>query len=176
MSDASSDILCDGCHSGLSEPPNEIVICDVCNHGWHQRCHRPRIGVDILAPNVPWQCRLCEFALGTKEAGGSPAKSLSPRITAAAAVDTEDIAIDRNVLPYDLNTLKWDDLHRCNKQNVYCYCGGLGDFNSKMLQCSKCLQWYHEGNQILFQYYVTKIYLYHIIRLPGMLGNTIALW
>ena len=30
------EVMCTVCMSGLSEPPNEIVLCDCCNSGYHQ--------------------------------------------------------------------------------------------------------------------------------------------
>ena len=30
------EVLCNVCMNGRSEPPNEIVLCDCCNSGFHQ--------------------------------------------------------------------------------------------------------------------------------------------
>ncbi|XP_022249432.1 metal-response element-binding transcription factor 2-like isoform X2 [Limulus polyphemus] len=60
------EIVCVKCEIGESEPPNEIVICDHCNLGYHQRCHRPKISAEILKPEVPWFCRNCIFASTAK--------------------------------------------------------------------------------------------------------------
>jgi polycomb-like protein 2 len=131
-----SDILCAYCRDGESVEPNQIVLCDVCNQGYHQKCHKPKIPSSLLDTDDPWTCRLCIFALGTNPVGGAE----KPNTQAG-----RDLKRIKNVLPYDLTSLDWDEDHRVNRQKTYCYCGGPGNFSKKMLQCRKCLQWFHEA-------------------------------
>lgn len=52
--------LCKRCSRGNSPNTNQIVFCDQCNNGWHQLCHDPRIGNDIVKDiNAPWFCSTC---------------------------------------------------------------------------------------------------------------------
>ena len=51
----------------------------------------------------------------------------------------------RRQLPYDVSKLKWDERYKQNVDERYCYCGGPGDWNLKMIQCDTCFQWFHEA-------------------------------
>lgn len=132
MSD--SDILCTECKDGTSNPPNEIVICDVCNQGYHQNCHKPIVDDSILGTDDDWTCRVCLYALGTKEGGAMKDSKIG-----------KALRLTKTVLAYDINLLNWNDNHQINHENIYCYCGGPGKYYSKMLQCSICSQWFHEA-------------------------------
>lgn len=57
-----SDIVCSVCTCGISDPPNEIVICDNCGVGYHQNCHTPPILSNTLLLDADWYCRQCVFA------------------------------------------------------------------------------------------------------------------
>lgn len=89
-----SEIVCAICERGESMPPNEIVLCDHCGLGmisvskfmlstfcivfypmllitfcllgYHQKCHNPEIGEEVLQPEVMWNCRSCVFATTAK--------------------------------------------------------------------------------------------------------------
>lgn len=52
--------------------------------------------------------------------------------------------ISGDKFPYDLNALEWDAHHRQNTAQKYCYCGERGKWFMQMLQCVRCLQWFHE--------------------------------
>ncbi|XP_006000995.1 PHD finger protein 1 [Latimeria chalumnae] len=113
---------------------NRLVHCDKCKHGFHQECHVPRIELDTVREERAWTCRHCVFAVATKRGG---ALKKGPCARAMQAMKT--------VLPYQLADLEWDPLHLTNQQQCYCYCGGPGNWNLKMLQCRLCGQWFHEA-------------------------------
>ncbi|XP_037291817.1 polycomb protein Pcl isoform X3 [Rhipicephalus microplus] len=127
-----NDLVCSVCTTGESEPPNEIVICDTCNKGFHQTCHAPKISDQVLLPNIPWHCRNCVPV-------GSVRKSAKNYKNGAR------VQMFKLGFPYNMNTLQWDDQHKVNTKKCYCYCGGPGQWNLKMLQCRSCLQWFHEA-------------------------------
>ncbi|CAH1272273.1 MTF2 [Branchiostoma lanceolatum] len=129
-----TELTCTLCSDGTSEEPNQIVICDRCGQGYHQLCHQPPILDSVLEPEVQWLCRQCIFANSVKRGG---ALKKGPN---AKALQQMKLA-----LPYELSSLSWDSAHRTNKQECYCYCGGPGDWYLKMLQCSRCRQWFHEA-------------------------------
>ncbi|XP_058887556.1 metal-response element-binding transcription factor 2-like isoform X1 [Acipenser ruthenus] len=134
------EMVCTICQEENSEAPNEIVICDKCGQGYHQTCHAPNIDSSVIGSDEKWLCRQCVFATTTKRGGalkkGPNAKALQ---------------VMKQALPYTLEDLVWDEGHKTNIQQCYCYCGGPGDWYLKMLQCSKCRQWFHEACIQCFQ-------------------------
>lgn len=150
--DSGGEMLCSICQNECSEPPNEIVICDKCGQGYHQLCHAPVIDSRVIASDDKWLCRQCVFATTTKRGGalkkGPNAKALQEM---------------KQSLPYALEDLVWDQGHKTNVQQCYCYCGGPGDWYLKMLQCNKCKQWFHEACIQCFQkpmLYGDRFYLF----------------
>ncbi|XP_053545531.1 PHD finger protein 1 [Bombina bombina] len=126
--------LCCVCNSQACTPDNKIVHCVKCKHAYHQECHVPSIPCDSDFAGNTWMCRQCVFAVATKR-GGALKKGPYARSMLHMKLS----------LPYQLKSLEWDPLHLTNKQQCYCYCGGPGEWNMKMLQCCRCLQWFHEA-------------------------------
>uniref|UniRef100_A0A8C8SHY9 PHD finger protein 1 n=1 Tax=Pelusios castaneus TaxID=367368 RepID=A0A8C8SHY9_9SAUR len=129
--------ICCVCYSEAVNPENELVRCEKCGHTYHQECHLPRVldassnGAGVLGA---WMCRQCVFAVATKRGG---ALKKGPYAKAMLSM--------KLVLPYQLKALEWDPAHLTNRQQCYCYCGGPGEWNLKMLQCCSCAQWFHEA-------------------------------
>lgn len=130
--DEDRDLVCSVCSEGESDPPNEIVICDTCNKGFHQACHTPKISDQVLLPNIPWHCRNC-VPVG------------SVRKSAKNYKNGTRVQMFKLGFPYNMKSLQWDPQHKLNTRNCYCYCGGPGQWNMKMLQCKLCRQWFHEA-------------------------------
>ncbi|KAM6475906.1 PHD finger protein 1 isoform 2-T2 [Liasis olivaceus] len=123
------ELSCCVCRSEASGPENRLVRCEKCSHAYHQECHLPRVLSDAA-----WTCRQCVFAVATKRGG---ALKKGPYAKAMLGM--------KLVLPYQLKSLDWDAEHLTNRQQCYCYCGGPGEWNLKMLQCCRCGQWFHEA-------------------------------
>ncbi|XP_059826688.1 PHD finger protein 1-like isoform X1 [Hypanus sabinus] len=128
-----SEQVCFLCSDNTSSQHNLIVICAKCKQGYHQECHAPPIKADGVAPSS-WICRSCVFAVATKK-GGALKKGLYAKAMLAM----------KQALPYQLESLEWDSEHLTNQQQCYCYCGGPGEWNVKMLQCYRCQHWFHEA-------------------------------
>ncbi|XP_015272914.1 PREDICTED: PHD finger protein 1 [Gekko japonicus] len=128
---------CCVCHlEDLSPEENRLVRCEKCSHG---ECHTPHGHPPPPPPppvlgDGPWMCRQCVFAVATKRGG---ALKKGPYAKAMLGM--------KLVLPYQLRALEWDAEHLTNRQQCYCYCGGPGEWNLKMLQCCRCAQWFHEA-------------------------------
>ncbi|XP_070177180.1 polycomb protein Pcl-like [Littorina saxatilis] len=132
---------CCVCKGESSSAPNTIVTCDGCGMGFHQCCHSPPLLISNLQSHGKFFCRLCTFATRIKHGG-------SAKFTLPVAT-RDDL---KQILPYKMNILTWDAQHRTNVEQSYCYCGGPGDWYSKMLQCCRCRQWFHEACVLCLQY------------------------
>lgn len=128
------ELLCCVCRSETVVPGNRLVSCDKCRHAYHQDCHVPRAPAPGEGEGTSWVCRQCVFAIATKRGG---ALKKGPYARAMLGMKLS--------LPYGLKGLDWDAGHLSNRQQSYCYCGGPGEWNLKMLQCRSCLQWFHEA-------------------------------
>lgn len=110
---------------GKIDGSGDLIVCKQCNEAFHVNCHRPPVSP---THRDHWFCRFCVLS----KAVTRPIPS-----TLSNAV--------RQTYPYDLEALQWDDAGKQNKDERYCYCGGPGDWNLKMLQCGSCSQWFHEA-------------------------------
>lgn len=63
------DIVCCICDDGKSEAPNEIILCDVCQQGYHQKCHSPPVDSSTIdesednSDHKDWFCATCSYIL-----------------------------------------------------------------------------------------------------------------
>ncbi|KAJ5944795.1 hypothetical protein N7516_004963 [Penicillium verrucosum] len=55
------NIVCTGCYRGHSPSNNLIVLCDTCDAPWHQICHKPNIGNEVIEiSEMNWFCIKCK--------------------------------------------------------------------------------------------------------------------
>lgn len=57
-------IVCCVCDGGASDAPNEIVICDTCQQGYHIQCHEPKVDRELARLEddlVEWTCATCKY-------------------------------------------------------------------------------------------------------------------
>lgn len=53
------NIVCCVCEDGLSKAPNQIIICDCCEQGYHMQCHKPTLTQEIDDEDSDWVCSTC---------------------------------------------------------------------------------------------------------------------
>ncbi|XP_062700414.1 polycomb protein Pcl-like [Aedes albopictus] len=109
---------------------DSVEVCENCGRGYHVKCMDGN-----FKRNGYWFCRMCASPNGKRKdvryvCSGVLSESLDP-------------LTDKAQLPYDIDTLTWDPLHRTNVEQNYCYCGDDGDWLREMIQCCRCQQWYH---------------------------------
>lgn len=107
-----------------------IRICCQCQRAFHNKCLTDEHKTEENITN--WCCSKCttitneRFDLMEKSIVANPSK----------------INKDKK-FSYDIDALIWDTHHRQNIEQIYCYCGEKGKWFMQMLQCSRCLQWFH---------------------------------
>ncbi|XP_070510889.1 metal-response element-binding transcription factor 2 isoform X2 [Cardiocondyla obscurior] len=156
-----SDVMCVLCKKFQAKTDNDIIICDKCSRGYHQLCHQKyRIrfneGCTRLQPTIPklergkdiyWICKRCTDTQPVSQETCEPKNSMvkaSIRKVCSGRDQPPPPPDDITKLPYDPEMLNWDNHHRVNAEQIYCYCGLNGEWYAQMLQCGRCKQWFHE--------------------------------
>ncbi|XP_045467629.1 uncharacterized protein LOC123676031 [Harmonia axyridis] len=141
------DLLCVVCKKSAPKSKREIISCDKCGRGYHKKCHQPEIPFVCQKSDSNWMCCRC-LHNEPKKLRMSDIQSRRNSLRSISSVESDsqvNSGIKRvKTLPYDLSSLSWDTNHRVNTEQIYCYCGGNGEWYKQMLQCGRCRQWFHE--------------------------------
>ncbi|KAJ8985691.1 hypothetical protein NQ317_014340 [Molorchus minor] len=150
------DLLCVVCKKSAPKNKHEITVCDQCGRGYHQKCHQPEIPASCQKEGATWMCKRCLDIYPHRLKQNEFKHHRRDSLRSVSSSSTQDIQViptsTVKVLPYDLHSLNWDTYHRVNVEQIYCYCGGNGEWYKQMLQCGRCRQWYHERCLDCLQY------------------------
>ena len=59
------------CCQNTDGPGNQIVLCDMCDRGFHQQCYRPHIDNKYIEiAELEWVCYACSLPLSTTSSQG----------------------------------------------------------------------------------------------------------
>ncbi|KAM7342071.1 polycomb protein Pcl isoform 2-T3 [Cochliomyia hominivorax] len=112
-----------------SRPDSQVEICERCGRGYHRKC------TSETAPGSEiWQCKRCAKPMKLED---------TSKFSSTEGEGEETESENCLQLHYNLESLTWDEKHRMNEEQIYCYCGKSGKFDNNMLQCWRCLNWYH---------------------------------
>nr|CRL92686.1 PCL [Drosophila subobscura] len=101
-----------------------VEICERCGRGYHRGCT-----TEIAHGSGIWSCKRCVKPMKMQQPLNYETTKKPPGIC--------------RQLPYHADKLSWDEKHRVNEEQIYCYCGKPGKFDHNMLQCCKCQNWFH---------------------------------
>jgi hypothetical protein len=98
------EIFCCLCEKGHSREPNEIILCDVCQQGYHQECHMPEIRqVEIDNSNQEWSCQTCSYIMSQLD---PIAKTSTPKFKTRPKKKSPTRAVAIREVPKKQNRIK----------------------------------------------------------------------
>ncbi|XP_061391486.1 polycomb protein Pcl [Musca vetustissima] len=134
--------MCVSCKQ--QQPDSKVEICERCGRGYHRKCT-----METSKNSGIWYCKRCDKPMKLSAHPDDEDMDVEDDDDDEEEPEEEEDMEPLQVgdvchqLPYDLNSLTWDNKHRVNEQQIYCYCGKSGKFDQNMLQCWHCLNWYH---------------------------------
>ncbi|XP_069598179.1 histone-lysine N-methyltransferase 2B isoform X1 [Ranitomeya imitator] len=151
--------FCNVCgRKGKAKKP--LLECELCQTNYHLNCLGPRYPVNLPRSRKRWLCSSC---IRCKSCGVSPAVNAEMELAEGGNLCTECSSLYNkgNFCPI---------CNRCYEEN---------DYESKMIQCVKCVKWVHsrceglsdEGYEILSNLPDSVVYT-----CPPCLGDTSAIW
>ncbi|XP_040278265.1 histone-lysine N-methyltransferase 2B isoform X1 [Bufo bufo] len=151
--------FCNVCgRKGKAKKP--LLECELCQTNYHINCLGPNYSVKPPRSRKGWLCSSC---IRCKSCGASPAVDADMELTEGGNLCTEcsNLYNKGNFCPI---------CNRCYEEN---------DYESKMIQCVKCVKWVHskceglsdEGYEILSNLPDSVVY-----NCPPCLGESSALW